>query len=354
MKIALGTLAAAVLFAGAAAAHTPPTPLSPAPMLGIGKDGQGRPLPYGVPAYFTPNTPLGGGPHKAIMTTTPGLPEHVLYHPADLARAGKLPVIAWGNGGCVHAGNRFRGFLTEIASHGFLVISAGSMGHPALEVGPQENPAVPPPGAQPAPPTASPPPPSPDDPTGPWRAQRSTAAHLKQAIDWAVAENTRAGSPLFGRLDTSKIGVAGQSCGGGLATQTAADPRVTTLVNFNSGTRLTAAADTDEGRAARARLDAIHSPTLYLLGQRELEIAFDGGAQSFAYLSKVPVFHAWQEGLQHIGTYGAPGGGSLGRIGIDWFKWQLKGDKQAGAMFRGRNCTLCREPTWHVQKKNID
>ena len=68
----------------------------------------------------------------------------------------------------------------------------------------------------------------------------------------------------------------------------------------------------------------------------------------------MPVFYAWQEGLQHIGTYGAPGGGSLGRIGIDWFKWRLKGDEEAARMFRGRDCTLCREPTWHVQKKNID
>ena len=110
---------ATVLLAGATAAQAP---LSPAPRLGLGKDVDGRPLPFGVPPYFTPDTPLGGGPHPAIMTTDPGLPEHVIYRPANLAAAGRLPIVSWGNGACMHAGNRFREFLTEIASHGFLVI----------------------------------------------------------------------------------------------------------------------------------------------------------------------------------------------------------------------------------------
>ena len=119
---------AATLPAIDAAAQTtaPPAPLSPAPVLAAGKDAQGRPLPFGVPPYFAPETPLGSGPYKAVMATDPTLPDHILYYPANVAAAGKLPIIAWGNGACLHAGNRFRGFLTEIASHGFLVISAGS------------------------------------------------------------------------------------------------------------------------------------------------------------------------------------------------------------------------------------
>ena len=155
-------------------------PLSPAPMLGLGKDADGRPLPFGVPPYFAPDTPLGSGPFKAAMTTDAGLPEHVIYAPANLDAAGKLPIVSWGNGACIHAGNRFRTFLTEIASHGFLVISAGRLEDTALEVGPQENPVVRRPGDPPPPPAIA------VDPNS-ARARRSTVDHMRQAIDWALA-----------------------------------------------------------------------------------------------------------------------------------------------------------------------
>ena len=324
-------------------------PLSPAPMLGLGKDADGRPLPFGVPPYFSPETPLGTGPFKAIMTTDSGLPEHVIYHPANLEAAGRLPIVSWGNGACMHAGNRFRAFLTEIASHGFLVISAGRLEDPALEVGAQENPAVRRPGDPPPPPAI------PVDPNS-ARARRSTVEHMKQAIDWAVQQNTLASSKFRGRLDTSKIAVAGQSCGGGLAAQLASDPRVTTVGMFNSGTRLSPAGggNAPDPAASKKLLDAIHTPILYVTGDAERDIAFAGAQDSFSYLTRVPVFWAWQEGLQHIGTYGAPGGGSLGRVATAWFAWQLKGDKQAGHMFEGADCTLCKESTWHVSRKKID
>lgn len=335
-----------VLSAGPAAQ----APLSPAPRLGVGKDADGRPLPFGVPPYFAPETPLGGGPHPAVMTTEPGLPEHVIYRPARLESAGPLPIVVWGNGACMHAGNRFREFLTEIASHGFLVISAGRLEDPSLEVGPQENPAVRRPGDPPAAPAVPAPP-------GSARSRRSTADHMRQAIDWAITRHTAAGSVLRGRLDPARIAVAGQSCGGGLSMQLAGDPRVTTVGIFNSGSRLTGAPGGPGGgdpAAAKARLDAVHTPILFVTGDADLDIAFPGARDSFEYLSRVPVFWAWQERLQHIGTYGAPRGGSLGRIAVAWFAWQLKGDRAAGRMFTGSGCTLCTEPTWHVAKKRLE
>jgi hypothetical protein len=338
------------LTAIALAAHSisAQAPLSPAPMLGLGKDADGRPLPFGVPPYFAPETPLGSGPFKAIMTTDASLPEHVIYHPADLGAAGKLPIVSWGNGACMHAGNRFRIFLTEIASHGFLVISAGRLEDPALEVGPQENPVVRRPGDPPPPPAIA------VDPNS-ARARRSTVDHMRQAIDWGVQQDTQASSKFRGRLDTSKIAVAGQSCGGGLSTQLASDPRVTTVGMFNSGTRLSATGggNASDPAASQKLLDAIHTPILYVTGDAERDIAFAGAQDSFNYLSRVPVFWAWQEKLQHIGTYGAPAGGSLGRIAVAWFAWQLKGDKQMARMFEGADCTLCKEPTWHVSRKKI-
>jgi dienelactone hydrolase len=358
-KQALSVAAALVLaqslhMAVAAQQGAQPAPLSPAPPTGVGKDAQGRLLPYGVPAYFTPDTPLGTGRFKAIMATDPSLPEHVLYYPKDLAAAGRMPIVVWANGSCMHAGNRSRGFLTEIASHGFLVISAGRMGHVGLEVGAQENPFVARPGGPPAPPAA---PPVENDPTEPLRSTRSTVDHMRQAIDWAIAQNGRQGSPFFNRLDVAQIGAGGQSCGGGLTTTLAADPRLKTIGIFHSGTRLVSAPGREIGaeQAAegRRRLNGIHTPTIIITGDEVLDIAYSGGHDTFNYL-KVPVFHAWQENLGHVGTYGLPNGGSLGRIASAWYAWQLRADRQAGRMFTGSDCTLCREPTWHVQKKNID
>ena len=93
-------------------------------------DSRGLPLPFGVPPYYKPDYPLGSGPYKAIMATERGLSAHVAYYPADLRQLGnkKMPVVIWGNGSCLYAGNRYRQFLTEIASHGYLVITGGPMG----------------------------------------------------------------------------------------------------------------------------------------------------------------------------------------------------------------------------------
>ncbi len=58
---------------------------------------------------------------------------------------------------------------------------------------------------------------------------------LVDAIDWAVAENSGAGSKYRGRIDTTKVAVMGQSCGGIETYEVADDPRITTTVLWNSG-----------------------------------------------------------------------------------------------------------------------
>src|SRR4029450_6445298 len=72
---------------------------TPTPLL----DGRGLPLPFGVPPYFKPDVPLGGGPSKAVMSEEAGLSAPVVYAPADLSGLGsrKLPVVIWGNGSCL-------------------------------------------------------------------------------------------------------------------------------------------------------------------------------------------------------------------------------------------------------------
>jgi hypothetical protein len=68
----------------------------------------------------------------------------------------------------------------------------------------------------------------------------------------------------------------------------------------------------------------------------------------------VPAFHAYKDGMGHIGTYWDPNGGELGKIASALLKWQFKGDKEAAKMFQGPECGLCQDPKWHVSKKNME
>ena len=330
----LAVIAAALLSVSAHAQKPTPTPLM---------DGRGFPLPFGVQPYFKPDYPLGSGPYKAVMAVEATLPNQVIYYPADLAQLGarKLPVIIWGNGSCLYAGNRYRSFLTEVASHGYLVIAGGPMGPVELEVGPQSNPAPrqggPGRGAQPAAPT-----------TG--SQERVTVPLMKSAIDWALQQNAAAGSRFNGRLDANAVVVMGHSCGGGLAVQLATeDPRVSALGIWFSGAGLAGARGSDPSTLAK-----IKGPVLLITGEEKLDIAFASGKSTFEALNQGPIFYAWQDELQHIGTFGAKDGGEMGVIATNWLEWTTRKDQKAARMFKGTNCMLCKDPTWHVQKKKIE
>ncbi len=95
-----------------------------------------------------PGTTPGSGPYKAVMEMDAGLPDHTIYRPEDLSalNGAKLPIVVWGNGACVNAGNAFSSFLTDISSYGYLVIALG----PIVQRDPF-GPAQPPPQAAAAP-----------------------------------------------------------------------------------------------------------------------------------------------------------------------------------------------------------
>ena len=328
---------AAALLSGSAMAD-------PAPVLAPTKDADGKPLPFGRPAYQKPDVPLGTGPYNAVMAEDPSLPDHTLYYPADMAAAGKLPIITWGNGACLNAGNRFRIALTEMASHGFLIVAGGPIDNVKYEVGPQENPPVGQANAprRPPPPQAAP---KPGDAVG-----RNTVPQLIAGIDWAVKENDRQGSKFYHRLDTNAVGVAGQSCGGMLATQVSADPRIKATVLFSGVPfldRPVIASSVDP----KTQLAQIHAPTLILAGDAGHDILHQGSVDDVAYIKNAPVFMAWQDGLTHIGTYGMKNGGELTRLGWEWFAWQLRHEQKYAAVFQGADCALCKEGDgWHVER----
>jgi dienelactone hydrolase len=333
------TLVVAVVASLTAFAQQPtPTPLM---------DGRGQPLPFGVPPYFKPDVPLGGGPYKAVMSEEAGLSAHVAYAPADLSKLGarKLPVVIWANGSCLYAGNRYRQYLTEIASHGYLAIAGGPMGPVELEVGPQSNPAVRQGGAGAARGAA---PGQAAAARGAQPTARVTIELLEDAVAWAVKQDADSSSRFHGKLDLDHIVSMGHSCGGVLALRLAEQqPRVNGLGVWFSGIGLTG------GNVDPAPIQKIKGPVLLITGEEKLDIGFPAGKRTFEALAHVPVFYGWQDGLQHIGTFGARNGGDLGVITVNWLEWTTRANATAGRMFKGPNCTLCKDSTWHVQRKKI-
>ncbi|WP_285731917.1 alpha/beta hydrolase [Nocardiopsis sp. ATB16-24] len=259
-------------------------------------------LPASPASADTVETMGGSGPYDAEYVTTLRLRDHTIYRPVDLPRDEKLPIVAWGNGACRADGTWFENILTEFASHGFLVIANGRPG-----------------------------------------GRGSTDADmLIEAVDWAIAENSRLLSPYRGRLDTGKIAVMGQSCGGLETYEVADDPRITTTVLWNSGMLN----DRDNHQ-----LDRLHAPIAY----------FTGGPGDIAYANAVDDYGRLPQGLPafighldvgHFGTFAEPNGGEYGRVGTAWLKWQLKGDPQARREFVGEDCGLC-STAWDIDSKNL-
>ena len=294
------------------------------------------------------DTSSGTGPFQVAMEEDTTLPAHTVYRPADLVKmqGQKLPIIAWGNGGCIGDGAAFQIFLKEIVSYGFLAIASGRMGPGAPPPGVGGQPAAPPPGAPPAAPPAG----------GRGSLGSTTSSQLIDAINWATAENSRKDSKYFGKLDTAHIAVMGQSCGGVQAIAVAADPRIKMVGIWNTGLFST---PPPAGRGAamenvsKDQLAKLHSPIFYFTGDKS-DIAYENGLDDFQRITTVPAFHAYKDGMGHIGTYWDPHGGELGKVAIALLTWQLKEDKQSANMFQGAKCGLCQDPAWHVSKKKME
>jgi len=248
------------------------------------------------------------GPYKIESGPAFNSPGHVVYRPSDLTpfpSKDTLPLVVWGNGGCAINSNRYAGFLTTIASHGFVVMATA---------------------AQPG-------------------VTRATADHLRAAIAWAEAENTRAESPLKGKIALDRISVMGQSCGGFMSLELGADPRVDTIGVFNSGAQGDAA-------AVAATVAKLRGPVLLINGH-ERDFLMASSEATFDAIQSLPAFYGARKGAGHTATVDHPGGGEWANVASGWARWQLKGNKEAGKMFVGKDCELCTNANWVTKSKGL-
>ncbi|HEY8519293.1 MAG TPA: alpha/beta hydrolase [Gammaproteobacteria bacterium] len=293
---------AALAFAGLASAQPPP---------GITPEMIATALPLEGAPLAEP------GPYEVTSEPAFGSPGHVVFRPADLGAfpaQDTLPVMAWGNGGCAIDSTRYSGFLSTIASHGFLVLATA-----AVEGEPR---------------------------------RQATADDLRAALDWAEAENARAGSPLRGKIATDRMAVMGQSCGGVLSITLGSDPRVDTIGVFNSGVR-PPRPDADPRFPTTDALAKVHGPVLLINGH-ERDFMMEASAHNFEVIDHVPVFYGARHNAGHTATVFHPGGGEYANVAASWLRFTLKGDAAAGAMFVGDDCSLCTNENWETRAKGLD
>jgi len=279
-----------------------------------------------------PDTP-GTGPYAATKMLDNGLPEHVIYRPANLAALGatKLGVYVFGNGGCTDDGASARLHLLEVASHGYLAIAPGRIYN-----GPGKT-------------EHAPRPPVTDPATAPALTHPT---QLREAIDWALAENTRKGSPYFGLIDPRAVAISGYSCGGVQALANAKDPRIATVVIMNSGFFKEGPTRMGGMEFTKAALADLHSPTIYILGG-PTDIAYANGMDDFAHIDHVPIAVANID-KGHGGTYWEPNGGAAAQVAVRWLDWRLRGNADAGRTFLGAKCGLCMDHAWKYETKGFD
>jgi len=305
-------IAAAAFLAGTGACLAQPA--------GVTRDMISRALPLEGAPKAEP------GPYQVASESAFGSPGLHVYRPAALdafPRKDILPVMVWGNGGCAINSTNFSGFLTTIASHGVLVV--GTV--------PQEGAAQ----------------------------RQETTDDMRAAIDWAEKENVRAGSPLNGKIAMDKVAVMGTSCGGFLSITLGADPRVKTIGVFNSGVQ-TPPAGQAQGQPGRGgtstqptadALPKIHGSVLLLNGG-DVDFLMGASAATFEAIDNVPAFYGSRHNAGHSATYFHPGGGEFANVASNWLLWTLKGDKKAGKMFAGKDCSLCTNSNWDVKSKGIN
>jgi hypothetical protein len=295
--------AAAVLLAGAGVCLAQPP--------GITREMIERALPLEGAPLAEP------GPYKITSEPAFGTPGYLVFRPTTLDAFPKkdtLPVMVWGNGGCAIDSTRYSGFLTTIASHGFLVM--GTV--------PQEGAA---------------------------RRQES-ADDIRGALDWAEKENARDGSPLKGKIALDKVAVMGQSCGGFLSILLGADPRVKTIGVFNSGVQKAAPGAPASPFPTADALPKVHGPVLLINGS-DPDFMLATSLATFDMINNLPVFYGARHNAGHTATVFHPGGGEYANVASNWLLWTFKGDKKAGKMFAGKDCGLCTNSNWDVKAKGL-
>ena len=270
-----------------------------------------------VAAQFPPgkdsDTPLTNitipkGPYEVKVQSSPAFqPNRTLYLPVGVPAGVSVPIFSWGNGMCAAVGQMYKDFLSEIASHGYLVIAHGAINQTYNTKG--GNPSYP----------AS------------WQVES-----VDMAANWKD-------SPT--KLDLTKVALGGHSCGGG---QSALNIAKDGGKRFKTGLVLNSSSSNSTDMANSK------VPLLFINGGQQDN--GPGADQKYASIIRdnptLPIFKAVME-TGHLGSFWKTRGGLHAETVVRWLDWQLKGNETAHVWFVGEDQSPAALRGWKVQSKNI-
>lgn len=257
----------------------------------------------------------GSGPYKSFAVTEKTLPDFVVYRPENLPNAvkkeGKLPILVWANGGCMNASIHHERLLSEVASHGYIIVAIG-----ALQMTVEE------------------------------RTHKPTEDEkLLDAIAWITQKADDNKSDYYNIVDLNKIAAGGQSCGGAQTMKVAGDKRIKTYMMFNSGM-----GDMTMAGASTNSLKNLNGKIIYIVGG-ESDVAYKNALLDYDRITAVPVAFTNLVQGGHGGTFNEEYGGSFSKMTLDWLDWQFK-DKDNAALFL--NNKLSDFMGWTIKSKNFE
>ncbi|HMI90701.1 MAG TPA: hypothetical protein VK509_05025 [Polyangiales bacterium] len=212
-----------------------------------------------------------------------------VFYPGCMPEGEKFPVITWGNGTCAMP-EGYGPLLRYVASFGYIVVAANNR-----EVA----------GGEP----------------------------MTLGIDYLFAENDKADSDFYQRIDKDKVGAMGHSQGGGATISAASDPRIKAVIIWNGGT-------------------SASKPFLAVSGDRDLG-GTPAGMKNAVDAAPRPAAWIWYHQIPadvNGSTTGALAPGHLTLMmeservikpAVAWWDLMLKGKDEAKSMFVGAGCTLC-------------
>lgn len=219
------------------------------------------------------------GPFAVTVDMNAGANSWV-FRPTDLGKDGvKHPIFVWGTG-ATSVPSQYMMHFTRVASHGFVVISPNN--------------------------------------------SMVDAAALKASLDWLLAENDKSDSMYYQKLNPAKIAMGGHSLGS-LATfdEEAMETRLVTTIHIAGGSF-------DAMGSSKVK-----TPTAYMCGQMDLDIASPNCATDFQNATK-PTYFVQLQGIGHIDA----ADGALPGI-VAWLRWWLNDETERKSMFIGPGCDFC-------------
>jgi dienelactone hydrolase len=241
-----------------------------------------------------------------------------ITRPTDLSVLGgePLPVVVWANGGCLRLDIPWQPLFERWAAAGFVVLSLSA---------------------------------NPDgDPSGGLLSMfgSTTDAEHRALIDWVVAQN--ASGPYAGKLDVARIVVAGNSCGGVTALQTAAKDERPAAAFVLSGSSAVGSVDTEV-------MKAISIPVGYVIGGEEDIAGVNARADYAATREGLPAMVVSRRVGDHLTVSSdATVLPEEAEIALTWMDLALYGTRAAHDALHSKDvCATCTPGDWTLTAKSL-